>query len=143
MGKVRIGYLGGCWDLLHIGHINYIREAKKQCDYLIVDVTPDEIVFEQKKKYPTIKENDRLEVIRAIKYVDRAELSGKGRDIEALEKYGYNVLFLSEDHRGKKYYNELENEMNKRGVKVIYIPYTQGISSTQIKNDVRSIKENG
>ena len=137
MGKVRIGYLGGCWDLLHIGHINYIRKAKEQCDYLIVDVTPDEIVFEQKQKYPIIKENDRLEVIRAIKYVDRAELSDEGRDMGALEKYGYNVLFLSEDHRGKEYYNNLEKEMAARGVEVIYIPYTQGVSSTQIKEDVR------
>ena len=48
MSKVKIGYLGGCWDLFHVGHLNYIREAKKHCDYLIVDVTPDEIMFKQK-----------------------------------------------------------------------------------------------
>ena len=133
MSKVKIGYLGGCWDLFHVGHLNYIREAKKQCDYLIVDVTPDEVMFKQKNKYPIIGEENRLEVIRAIKYVDRAELSDEGRDFGALKKYGYNVLFLSEDHRGKEYYNNLEAKMNKLGVEVIYIPYTQGISSTKIR----------
>lgn len=137
MEKVRIGYLGGVWDLFHIGHLNYIKKAKEMCDYLIVDVTPDELVFRQKQKYSVIGEKDRLEVVRAIKYVDRAELSDDGRDIGALEKYGYNVLFLSEDHRGKEYYNNLEKEMMRRGVEVIYIPYTQGISSTQIKKDVK------
>lgn len=137
MGKVKIGYLGGCWDLFHVGHLNYIREAKKKCDYLIVDVTPDEIVFKQKNKYPIIGEQNRLEVVRAIKYVDRAELSGEGRDFEALEKYGYNILFLSEDHKGKEYYNNLEAEMKKKGVEVVYIPYTQGISSTKIREDLK------
>lgn len=137
MGKVKIGYLGGCWDLFHVGHLNYIREAKKKCDYLIVDVTPDEIVFKQKNKYPIIGEQNRLEVVRAIKYVDRAELSGEGRDFEALEKYGYNILFLSEDHKGKEYYNNLETKMKKKGVEVVYIPYTQGISSTKIREDLK------
>lgn len=136
MGRVKIGYLGGCWDLFHVGHLNYIREAKKRCDYLIVDVTPDEIMFKQKNKYPIIGEQNRLEVIRAIKYVDRAELSGEGRDEEALEKYGYNILFISEDHKGKEYYNNLEKEMKEKGVEVVYIPYTKGISSTQIRADM-------
>ena len=136
MGRVKIGYLGGCWDLFHVGHLNYIREAKKRCDYLIVDVTPDEIMFKQKNKYPIIGEQNRLEVVRAIKYVDRAELSGEGRDEEALEKYGYNILFISEDHKGKEYYNNLEKEMKEKGVEVVYIPYTKGISSTQIRADM-------
>lgn len=136
MGRVKIGYLGGCWDLFHVGHLNYIREAKKRCDYLIVDVTPDEIMFKQKNKYPIIGEQNRLEVIRAVKYVDRAELSGEGRDEEALEKYGYNILFISEDHKGKEYYNNLEKEMKEKGVEVVYIPYTKGISSTQIRADM-------
>ncbi len=133
MSKIKIGYLGGCWDLFHIGHLNYIRTAKSLCDFLIVDVTPDEIVFKQKNKMPIIGENDRLEVVRAIKYVDRAELSDEDRDQGALKKYGYNVLFLSEDHKGKEYYNKLEEEMRRLGVEVIYLPYTQGISSTQIR----------
>ena len=133
MSKIKIGYLGGCWDLFHIGHLNYIRTAKSLCDFLIVDVTPDEIVFKQKNKMPIIRENDRLEVVRAIKYVDRAELSDEDRDQGALKKYGYNVLFLSEDHKGKEYYNKLEEEMRRLGVEVIYLPYTQGISSTQIR----------
>ena len=133
MSKIKIGCLGGCWDLFHVGHLNYIREAKKRCDYLIVNVTPDELVYKQKNKYPVINEKERLEIISAIKYVDKAELSDEGRDIGALEKYGYNVLFLSEDHKGKEYYNNLEAEMKELGVEVVYIPYTQGISSTQIK----------
>ena len=133
MSKIKIGYLGGCWDLFHIGHLNYIRTAKSLCDFLIVAVTPDEIVFKQKNKMPIIRENDRLEVVRAIKYVDRAELSDEDRDQGALKKYGYNVLFLSEDHKGKEYYNKLEEEMRRLGVEVIYLPYTQGISSTQIR----------
>ena len=133
MSKIKIGYLGGCWDLFHIGHLNYIRTAKSLCDFLIVDVTPDEIVFKQKNKMPIIRENDRLEVVRAIKYVDRAELSDEDRDQGALKKYGYNVLFLSEDHKGKEYYNKLEEERRRLGVEVIYLPYTQGISSTQIR----------
>ena len=134
MSNIRIGYLGGCWDLFHVGHLNYIKKAKAQCDYLIVDVTPDKIVFKQKNRYPVINEQNRLEVIRAIKYVDKAELSDEDRDFGALKKYGYNILFLSEDHRGKSYYNELENKMKEFGVKVVYIPYTKGISSTKIRD---------
>ena len=136
MSKVRIGYLGGCWDLFHVGHLNYIRTAKELCDYLIVDVTPDEIMFKQKNKYPIIGEENRLAVVRAIKYVDRAELSDDERDLGALKKYGYNILFLSEDHKGKEYYNDLEEKMKKMGVKVIYIPYTDGISSTKIRGSL-------
>lgn len=136
MAKVRIGYMGGCWDLFHVGHLNYIIEAKKNCDYLIVDVTPDEIMFKQKNKYPIIKEEDRLEILRAIKYVDKVGLSDERRDLGAWEKYGYNVLFLSEDHKGKEYYVNLEKEMKRMGVDVFYIKYTDRISSTKIRKKI-------
>ena len=143
MGKIRIGYLGGCWDLFHVGHLNYIKKAKTYCDYLIVDVTPDELVFQQKNKYPIIGEKDRLEVVRAIRYVDKAGLSDEERDIGALNKYGYNILFISEEHKGKPYYNELEEKMKVLGVDVVYIPYTEGISSTIIRANLSNKNEQG
>lgn len=136
MERIKIGYMGGVWDLFHVGHLNYMKEAKKHCDFLIVEVTPDEIVYQQKNKYPVIGEEDRLEVVRAIKYVDKANLSDAGRDFAALERYGFNVLFISEDHKGKEYYNNLEAEMKKKGVEVIYIPYTTRISSTLIRKNM-------
>ena len=136
MEKIRIGYLGGCWDLFHVGHLNYIRNAKVHCDYLIVDVTPDELVFQQKNKYPIISEENRLEVVRAIRYVDKAGLSDEERDMGALNKYGYNILFISEDHKGKPYYDRLEKKMKELGVDVVYIPYTKGISSTIIRTSL-------
>ena len=141
MGKVKIGYMGGVWDLFHVGHLNYMREAKKLCDYLIVDVTPDEIVYAQKQHYPVINEEDRLEVVKAIKYVDRAGISDDKRDYGALEKYGYNVLFISEDHKGKDYYNRLEEDMKKRGVTVKYIPYTTRVSSTSIRKKISNLSK--
>ena len=136
MAKVKIGYMGGVWDLFHVGHLNYIREAKKLCDYLIVDVTPDNIVFQQKQRYPIINEKDRLEVVKAIKYVDRAGLSDDERDYGAFKKYGFNVLFISEDHKGKDYYNKLEKSMEELGVSVNYIPYTMRVSSTSIRKKI-------
>ena len=81
MAKVRIGYMGGCWDLFHVGHLNYIREAKKNCDYLIVDVTPDEIMFKQKNKYPIIKEEDRLEILIKLGCLMRGGTLGLGKNM--------------------------------------------------------------
>ena len=140
MARIKVGYLGGCWDLFHVGHLNCIREAKERCDYLVVDVTPDRLVFEQKNKHPIINETNRLEVIRAIRYVDKAGLSDEKRDVGALEKYGYNILFISEEHKGKPYYNDLEEEMKLLGVEVMYLPYTKGISSTIIRGSLNEKK---
>lgn len=137
MAKIKIGYMGGVWDLFHVGHLNAMKEAKKYCDYLIVEATPDNIVYQQKNKKPIIGEDDRLEVIRAIRYVDRAELSDEKRDLGAFDKYGFDVLFISEDHRGKEYYNNLEKTMRAKGVEVIYIPYTKRISSTKIRETMK------
>lgn len=139
MSKIKIGYMGGVWDLFHVGHLNCLERAKQMCDYLVVDVTPDEIVFKQKQKYPVIDEKSRMRIVGAVKCVDYVGLSDERRDYGALDNYGFNVLFLSEDHKGKEYYNELEMRMKKNGVEVIYIPYTGGVSTTEI---VRKIQEN-
>ncbi len=64
-----IGYTSGVYDLFHIGHLNLLRNAKGMCDKLVVGVTTDELVNYKNKK-SVIPHNERMEIIRAIKYVD-------------------------------------------------------------------------
>ena len=85
----KIGFIQGTFDMFHIGHLNLIKKAKKQCDYLIVTVNTDSFVNEMKNKTPIIPENERLEIIKAIKYVDEAYLIENRNKLEAYKKYKF------------------------------------------------------
>ena len=71
MKKKIIGYTSGVYDLFHIGHLNLLKRAKEQCDYLIVSVSTDELAQEYKKRKPIICQEDRMAIVEAIKYVDK------------------------------------------------------------------------
>lgn len=75
MKKYKIGYTDGVYDLFHVGHLNMIQVAKKHCDYLIVGVHGDDVVKEYKKRSPIINENDRRQIVAAIKGVDKAVIN--------------------------------------------------------------------
>ena len=68
--KYKKGYTTGVFDMFHIGHLNILRRAKEQCDFLIVGVTTDKLCYDRKNKYPIIKEADRIAIVEAIRYVD-------------------------------------------------------------------------
>lgn len=132
--KKIIGFTDGTYDLFHVGHLNLIREAKKHCDYLIVGVHADEIVFSYKNKYPIIKAEDRRAIVESIRYVDKAVVNQTRDKIELWKLYHFDVIFIGDDYKGTERWTNYEKEFAKLGVKVIYIPYTSRISSTKIRS---------
>lgn len=132
MKKYNIGYMDGTFDLFHVGHLNMIETAKKYCDYLIVAVHGDEVVKECKPA-PVIGEKDRKRIVEAVKGVDRAEIT-RFRDKRRLwDLYHFDVIFIGDDYKGTERWNRFEEELKEVGADVIYVPYTQGVSTTQIR----------
>ena len=129
-----IGYTQGTFDTLHYGHINLLKKAKLQCDYLIVGINSDKLVEQYKNKTTIIKENERMEIVNSIRYVDKVVLCDTLDKIVQLQKYNFSIVFIGDDWKGTKRWNDTECQLAKYGVKVTYIPYTKGISSSIIRS---------
>ena len=133
MRKV-IGYTTGVFDMFHIGHLNILKKAKKECDFLIVGVTTDELCYKRKEKYPIICEKDRVEILKSIKYVDKVVLQEDMDKLSAVKKYQCNKVFVGSDWKGTDTWNEYERQFNEQGVEVVYLEHTDGISSTVLRD---------
>ena len=136
MKKYKIGYTTGVYDMLHIGHLNILRRAKEQCDYLIVGVSTDELVYKSKNKYPIIPFNERMEIIGAIKYVDKVVPQENKDKMAAYEKYKFDAMFVGDDWKGSELFTKCEEELKKKGSTVVYFPYTKSTSSTILREKV-------
>ena len=132
-----IGYTTGVFDLFHVGHLNILRAAKKICDILIVGVSTDELVWQYKKKKPVISFQDRIEIVRSIKYVDVAIPQNTLDKIEAAKKLKFNLIIVGDDWYNSEKWNKEEAELKNYNIKVIYLPYTSGISSTEVKKQLK------
>jgi len=128
--KKIIGYTTGVFDMFHIGHLNILKRAKEQCDYLIVGVSTDEVVEEYKKKIPIIKFEERIAIVEAIKYVDEVVPQTTMDKMEAWKQLKFDVMFHGSDWKGSDMYNHIIEKFNNVGVKVIFLPHTEGVSST-------------
>lgn len=137
---LRVGYTTGVYDLFHIGHLNLLRKAKAQCDYLIVGVSTDELVS-YKHKQAVIPFEERREIVGAIKYVDEVVTQENMNKMEAWEKYHFNVMFVGDDWKGTDKWNKIEADLNAVGVEVVYFPYTKGTSSTLINETLNKLRE--
>ena len=134
-----IGYTSGVFDMFHVGHLNILKEAKKKCDYLIVAVSPSELVFSYKKKWPIIPLKDRIEILNAIKYVDKVVIQKDRDKIKAFDKYKFDIMFVGDDWRGDKLFIEVEEYLNKQGSKLHFIPYTKKVSSSKLRVITKNI----
>ena len=131
--KYKIGYTTGVYDMFHIGHLNILKRAKEQCEYLIVGVTTDELCKKRKNKTPIICEAERAEIVGAIKYVDRVVLQSDMDKIQPVKEYGIDAVFVGSDWKGTAAWEEYEKQFAKVGCTVVYLDHTDGISSTILR----------
>ena len=130
--RVKIGYLSGTFDLFHIGHLNLLKRAKQQCDYLIVGVH-DSGAWKGKETFIPFEE--RKAIVGACKYVDKVVESCK-EDSDAWDLWHYDRLFVGSDYKGTERFQRYEEYFKDKGVEIVYFPYTQSTSSTQIRKTV-------
>lgn len=137
-----IGYTTGVFDLFHIGHLNILKRAKEQCDYLIVGVSTDELVQQYKNKTPVICFEERVEIVKAIRYVDQVVPQENRDKFAAWETYRFDRMFVGDDWKGTPLFNEMEEKFAPLGVEIVYFPYTKGTSSTILKQTLAALNRN-
>ena len=136
MKKYKVGYTTGVFDLFHIGHLNILKKAKEQCDYLIVGVSTDELVMNYKNKQPIIPFEERKEIVKSIKYVDEVVPQINRDKFAAWQEIGFDVMFVGDDWKGSSLFEQVQRRFNNVGVDIVYFPYTQGTSSTILREKI-------
>ena len=133
VNKRIVGYTTGVFDMFHIGHLNILRRAKEQCDYLIVGISTDELWESYKHKKPIIPFEERKAIVEAIRFVDEVVPQVDRDKFGAWERIGFDRMFVGDDWKGSSLFSELEERFKKVGVDIVYFPYTTGTSSTVLR----------
>lgn len=139
MIKYNIGYVPGSFDMFHIGHLNLLKKSKERCNFLIVGVCSDELIECYKGRRPCIPFEERKEIIEAIRYVDKVvEVDFSNTDkIDAWKLYHYDCHFAGDDHIN--HWIEERKFLESIGSTMVFFPYTQGRSTTQIRQELGEI----
>ena len=135
MKKYKLGYMAGVYDLFHIGHLNLIRRAKENCEYLIVGVLTDEEVLRWKPQRPFVPFEERIEIIRSIRYVDEAILvNSENIDrIDSWNKLHFDCQFSGSDYQNNPGWLEDQRKLRELGSDIVFFPYTETTCSTQLR----------
>lgn len=128
-----VGYVPGGWDMFHVGHLNILKRAKQECDYLIVGVASDDALLEMKGRRPIVPLAERLAIVEAIGVVDEAVVDFSRSKVQAWQRIRFDVLFKGDDWKGSPKGDQLEREMAAVSVSVFYLPYTHTTSSTALR----------
>ena len=136
-----IGYTAGVFDLFHVGHLNLLKNAKGMCDKLVVGVTTDDLVT-YKGKHAMIPFEDRLEIVRSIRFVDAVVPQSDMDKLTMCKKLGASYLFVGDDWYDTDKWKRYEQEFKEAGIKIVYFPYTEGVSSTLINKALGQVRDN-
>ena len=132
----KVGYTQGVFDMFHVGHLNLINKAKENCETLIVGVNSDRLTEAYKKKMPVIREEERTEIIRNLKAVDRCFIVDTLDKELIYKEHPFDAVFIGDDWKGNDRWNQTEKQLAKYGVKVVYLPHTPNVSSTDLRGEV-------
>jgi len=137
-----VGYAGGAFDLFHIGHLNILKHAKSQCDYLIAGVLSDEMLLVTKGTVPVVPLAERLEIVRHIAFVDEAIAEVAEDKMDTWRTLRFDVYFKGDDWKGTERGRLLERQFAEVGVDVVYFPYTVSTSSTALRLALKALAPN-
>lgn len=133
MKKYKVGYTQGVYDMFHIGHLNLLNHAKEYCDFLIVGVNSDELVQHYKNKKTVICEEERKEIVSNIKAVDKCIIADTLDKMEIWKNNHFDAVFIGDDWKGTERWSATEKQLASINVDVVYLPHTDGVSSTILK----------
>ncbi len=128
-----VGYAPGAWDLFHIGHLNVLRHARSQCDWLVAGVVADEVLEVTKGRAPVIPTAERVAILEHIDVVDEVFVETQPDKLLTWQDVGFDVFFKGDDWRGTAKGRGLEQRFAEVGVEVVYFPYTVHTSSTLLR----------
>lgn len=134
--KYKIGYTTGVFDMFHIGHLNILRRAKEQCEYLIVGVSTDELVEQYKNKKTIIPFEQRKAIVEAIKYVDKVVPQEDMDKVKAVKELNANAVFVGSDWQNTAAWIKYEQQFKEFNCEVCYLSHTEGISSTLLREKI-------
>ena len=133
----KVGLLMGVFDLFHVGHLNLIRRAKEDCDYLRVAVLSDELVWKMKGIHPVIPQEERMQILSAVRYVDEVVLiDDEVSRITEWHRRPFDCFYSGDDYRGHPYWEWEKTELQKLGADICFFSYTKSQSSTRIRETI-------
>jgi len=141
MKKYKVGYTTGVFDMFHIGHLNILKRAKEQCEFLIVGVSTDELVENYKHKRPIVPFEERIAIVEAIKYVDKVVPQISMDKTIAWNSLHFDAMFHGSDWQNTEMYNKIVKDLEDVGAEVVFLPHTAGVSSTLLSEVLHKIQE--
>ncbi len=136
-----VGYAPGAYDLFHIGHLNVLRHAADNCDFLVAGVVADEVLVQTKGRAPVVPLAERMEIVRNLRFVDAVHAEVVPDKIDTWREVRFDVIFKGDDWRGTAKGDRLERDFAAVGVEVRYFPYTMHTSSTMLRKALSALTE--
>jgi glycerol-3-phosphate cytidylyltransferase len=135
-------YTGGTFDLFHKGHVNFLRQCKEIGDHVTVSLNTDEFIYRYKGEYPVISYEERKEVLLSCRYVDKVIPNSGDEDSKpTILDVNPKFIVIGSDWAKKDYYKQMnftQKWLDDNGYVLIYIPYTDSVSTSLIKEKLKS-----